>query len=106
MDIEKAMQFIVEHEAKIAAKVDALTDSVQAQKERVDGHEERLTRIETSVATVTDLVGRLAQAEIRLVERMQGQETRLASLETSFTKLMERLERFIQGREGNGRKRR
>ncbi|HEV2426457.1 MAG TPA: hypothetical protein VGZ29_16650 [Terriglobia bacterium] len=63
MDIEKTMQFILETQARLEA--------VAGQ------HEERLTRIETAVsdlatqvAGVTDLVGRLAQAELRLVERM------------------------------------
>lgn len=65
MDVERTIQFIL----------DAL-----ARLEAVSGqHEERLTRIETSVADltaqvagVTDLVGRLAQAELRLVARMDA----------------------------------
>lgn len=72
MDVERTIQFIL----------DAL-----ARLEAVSGqHDERLTRIESSVADlsvqvadlgaqvagVTDLVGRLAQAELRLVERMDA----------------------------------
>ncbi|MGH9354667.1 MAG: hypothetical protein ACRD10_00880 [Terriglobia bacterium] len=51
---------------------------------------------------MTDLVGRLAQAEIRLIERMDGQETRRQSLESNMSKFFERMDRFVQGLEGNG----
>ena len=61
------------------------------------GHEERIAKLETSVATVTDLVGRLGQAEIRLVERME-------KVEELEQRLFERMDRFIQGLEGNGHK--
>jgi chromosome segregation ATPase len=66
MDIEKTMQFILETQAKL---------EVSAQ-----GHEARMARLESSMATVTDLVGRLAQAEIRLVERMDGLAGRVDGL--------------------------
>jgi uncharacterized coiled-coil protein SlyX len=43
----------------------------QARLEAMAGqHDERLAKLEVSVATVSDLVGRLAQAELRLAERM------------------------------------
>ena len=35
---------------------------------------------------------------------MQGHEARLGSLETKTTQLFERMDRFIQGLEGNGHK--
>ena len=56
MDIEKTIQFILDTQAKIEASA--------------QGHEERIARLEASMATATDLIGRLAQAEIRLAERM------------------------------------
>ena len=56
MDIEKTIQFILNTQAKI---------EVSAQ-----GHEGRIAKLEASMAIASDLIGRLAQAEIRLAERM------------------------------------
>ena len=101
MDLERTMEFIVEQQAQLTASV---------QK-----HDEQIAHNSVQIATLTDLVGRLAQAEIRLVEemrgnearwaeRMQGHEARLGSLETKMTQFLERMDRFIQGLEGNGHK--
>lgn len=72
VDIEKTIQFILETQARLEATVGL--------------HDERLAKIEislagvtASLAGVTDLVGRLAQAEIQLVERMD----RLAESQTN-----------------------
>ena len=56
MDIEKTMRFILDAQARLEAVAGE--------------HDVRLAKIEVSVVTLTDLVGRLAQAELRLVERM------------------------------------
>jgi hypothetical protein len=64
-------------------------------------HDEQIGKCTEQIATLTDLVGRLAQAEIRSTEQTQA---RLASLETKTTQLFERMDRFIQGLEGNGHK--
>jgi CO/xanthine dehydrogenase FAD-binding subunit len=56
MDIEQTMEFILRTQAKHEAAI---------QK-----HDEQIAELRSSVATLSDLVGRLAQAEIRLVERM------------------------------------
>jgi hypothetical protein len=56
MDIEKTIEFILDTQGRLEATASQ--------------HDERLAKLETSLNTVTDLVGRLAQAEIRLVERM------------------------------------
>jgi hypothetical protein len=92
----------------------------------VQKHDEQIAHNSVQIATLTDLVGRLAQAEIRLVEemrgnearlaeqmqrheartaeQMQGHEARLGSLETKMTQFLDRMDRFIQGFEGNGHK--
>lgn len=77
MDLEKTMQFILEHEARLAARTDMIAELVKGlaatankHDELIAKHDEQIGRLETSVAAVTDLVGCLAQAEIRLVERM------------------------------------
>jgi chromosome segregation ATPase len=62
MDIEKTMEFILSVQARLEA-------SVQDDHERIAKHDEQIAKLESSIASVTDLVGRLAQAEIRLAER-------------------------------------
>jgi predicted nucleic acid-binding Zn-ribbon protein len=56
MDIERTMEFILRAQAKHEASI---------QK-----HDEEIAALRSSIASVSDLVGRLAQAEIHLVERM------------------------------------
>jgi chromosome segregation ATPase len=97
MDIERTMQFIVDQQAQFWA-------SVQKHDEQMAKHDEKIAKNSEQIATLTDLIGRLAQAEIRLAEQMQGHEARLASLETKTTQFLERMDRFIQGLEGNGHK--
>ena len=115
MDIERTMQFIVEQQAQFWASVQKHDQQIAELKAGMVKHDEQIAKNSEQIATLTDLVGRLAQAEIRLVERIQGQEARLgeqmqghearlASLETKATQLFERMDRFIQGLEGNGHK--
>ncbi|MGH9357354.1 MAG: hypothetical protein ACRD10_14605 [Terriglobia bacterium] len=103
------MEFILQTQAQIQAQHATAIQKSDERMTRIEmlagQHEERMDRTEASVATVTDLVGRLAQAEIRLVERMGGQETRLQSLESNMSKLFDRIDRFVQGLEGNGHER-
>lgn len=84
MDVEKTIQFILDTQARLEA--------VAGQ------HDERIARLEASVATVTDLVARLAQAEIRLVERMDQLTARVDQLAGSqaLTLTDQRLNTLIQ----------
>jgi chromosome segregation ATPase len=104
MDIERTMQFIVDQQAQFWASVQKHDEQIAELRASAAKHDEQIAKNNEQIATLTDLVGRLAQAEIRLVERMQGQEARLASLETKTTQLFERMDRFIRGLEGNGHK--
>jgi hypothetical protein len=70
MDIEKTMEFILSVQARLEASVQQ--------------HDERIAELKASVATVTDLVGRLAQTEIRLVERI---EAATGAMTTGFQEL-------------------
>jgi hypothetical protein len=64
MDLERTMQFILEMQAKLEA-------SAAKHDEQIAKHDEQIATLAASVTTLTDLVGRIAQAEIRLVERME-----------------------------------
>ena len=79
MDIEKTMEFILSTQARVEASIEKLEASAR-------GHEERITKLETSMATVTDLVGRLAQAQIQTVERMDSgfRELKEALISTDY----------------------
>lgn len=63
MDIERTMLFILEMQAKHAA-------AIQKHDEEIARNFGQIAELSRKVDTVTDLVGRVAQAEIRLVERM------------------------------------
>lgn len=72
MDIEKTMEFILNVQAKVEALGQQNAQRIAELQVLAKGHEERIAKLESSVATVTDLVGRLAQTETRLAERMNG----------------------------------
>jgi uncharacterized coiled-coil protein SlyX len=63
MDVEKTMQFILETQARLEASA--------------AGHEERIAKLENSMTTVTNYLGELAQAEVRLSQRMDGMAERM-----------------------------
>jgi seryl-tRNA synthetase len=93
-EIERTIQFILQHEAAVFARIDRLS----AASERHD----------QEISQLTDLVGRLAQAEIHLVERMDTLAERMEALATAHKETDERLnaliltvERYIAGRNGN-----
>jgi CO/xanthine dehydrogenase FAD-binding subunit len=103
MDMEQTIEFILSAQAKLEASV---------QK-----HDEQIGELRSSVATLSDLVGRLAQAEIRLVERMTSgiqevvermtsgfQEVKeiQANTEYKLNALIETVDKLIR-KNGNGR---
>jgi chromosome segregation ATPase len=99
MDIERTMQFIVEQQAHLTASTQKHDEQIAALTASVQKHDEH-------IGTLTNLLGRLAQAEIRLVERMEKVESDQQEMRTAMTRLFERMDRFIQGLEGNGHKQR
>ena len=79
MEIEKTMQFMLDMQAKHEAWLQKHEEAMKRHEEaftRIDAALEagaaRAAQLESSVATLTDLVGRVAQAEIRLTERMDS----------------------------------
>ena len=77
MDIENTMKFILDVQARLEASAQGHDERLARLEASAQGHDDRLAklessvvRLESSVATVTDLVGRVAQAETRLAERM------------------------------------
>ncbi len=79
MDIEKTMEFILSTQARLEASAAAHDERLARLEASNQLHSEQIAELKSSVASVTDLVGRLAQAEIRLVERMEGIGERMTS---------------------------
>ncbi len=86
MDIKKTMEFILAVQARLETSA--------------QGHEKRIAKLESSVATVTDLVGRLAEAQIRLAERMDAgfQELRGLHADTQYklNALIETVDKLVR----------
>ena len=76
MDIEKTMRFMLDMQAKHEAWLQQ--------------HDGEISRLNASMAAASDLIGRLAQAETRLVERM----------DTGFQKLRADVEKLTAGVDG------
>ena len=107
-EIERTIQFILQHEAQVFARIDRLSEASER-------HEKAIERHDNQISQLTDLVGRLAQAEIRLVERMdtlaQRMDTlaeRMDALAVAHKETDERLnaliitvQRYIAGRNGD-----
>jgi len=100
-EIERTIQFILQHEAQVFARIDRLSEASER-------HEKAIERHDNLISQLTDLVGRLAQAEIRLVERMDTLAERMDALAVAHKETDERLnalivtvERYIAGRNGD-----
>jgi hypothetical protein len=72
MDIEKTMQFMLDMRAKHEAWLQRHEEAFTRIDAALEAGAARAAQLESSVATLTDLVGRVAQAEIRLTERMES----------------------------------
>ena len=65
MDLERTMQFIVEQQAQFWSSVQKHDEQIADMRAAAAKHDEQ-------IATLTDLIGRVAKAEIRLTELMQA----------------------------------
>ncbi len=99
-EIERTIQFILQHEADVFARIDRLGSTVERHEQAIEQHDREISQL-------TNLVGRLAQAEIHLVERMDALAERMDTLASAHKETDERLnalivtvERYIAGRNG------
>jgi seryl-tRNA synthetase len=99
-EIERTIQFILQHEAEVFARIDRLSSTSERHELAIEHHDRGISQL-------TDLVGRLAQAEIHLVERMDALAERMNSMAAAHNETDERLnalivtvERYIAGRNG------
>ena len=94
MDVEKTMEFLLEHHARFAADMEEL-------KERVKEHDRVLSRHNDQIAQVTDLVGRVAQANLILNQRVVDVTGELGNLSGRLDALIVVVEKYLT--RGNGR---
>jgi chromosome segregation ATPase len=100
-EIERIIQFTLQHEAQVFARIDRLSETSER-------HETAIERHDNQISQLTDLVGRLAQAEVRLVERMDALAERMDAMAAGHRETGERLnalivtvERYIAGWKGD-----
>lgn len=72
MDVERTMQFILDALARLEAVSGAHEERLTRLESGLDSLRQQMANLGTQVAVITDLVGRLAQAELRLVARMDA----------------------------------
>ncbi|MDE3181717.1 MAG: hypothetical protein KGM47_18885 [Acidobacteriota bacterium] len=89
MDVEKTMQFILEMQAKHEV-------AAQRHDEQIAKHDQQLALLEKSVAAVTDLVGRLAQAELRLVDRINELRDAQAGTDYKLNALIDTVDKLAR----------
>lgn len=94
MDVEKTIQFILEMQAKHEAVSQRNAEQIARNSEQMGKHDERLALIERSLASVTDLVGRLAQAELRLVDRINDLRDAQAGTDYKLNALIETVDKL------------
>ena len=114
------MQFILEQQAQLTAsqqkhdeQLDKISRQIAENARQIAQNSEQIHKHDLQIASLTDLLGLLAQAETRLNQRLESTERRWEErvlkidssqqeMREAFTKLLDRLDRFIQGRDGNG----
>jgi chromosome segregation ATPase len=127
MDLERTMQFIVEQQAQLTASVQKHDEQILKMGEHMHEIDEQMLKIEgrlvqsaelihnhdQQIGSLTELLGVLAQGEIRLNQRLESMESRWSDrmekmeasqqeMRVAMTSLAQRLDRFIQGLDGNG----
>jgi len=107
------MQFILEQQAQLTASQQRHDEQLDKISRQIAENAKQIHQHDQQIASLTDLLGLLAQAETRLNQRLESTERRWEErvlkmdssqqeMREAFTKLLDRLDRFIQGRDGNG----
>jgi chromosome segregation ATPase len=100
-EIERTIEFILQHEAEVFARIDRLGSTMEQNEQAITRHEQAIERHDREISQLTDLVGRLAQAEIHLVERMDTLAGAHKETDERLNALIVTVERYIAGRNGD-----
>lgn len=82
MDAERAMQFIIEAQAQQAVTLQAHADILRDHAEQI--------------ASVTNLIGRLAQAELALTQEMRGLRAVQSQTDERLNLLIEVVDKLVR----------
>ncbi|MGH9520379.1 MAG: hypothetical protein ACRD2D_12050 [Terriglobales bacterium] len=103
MDLERATEFLLAAQAQHSAMLQqqALTlkaheESMRAHAAGMRAHEEALRDLDGRLVTITDLVGRLAQAELHLVADMRAADERSKASDERLNALIEIVDQVIR----------
>jgi histidinol dehydrogenase len=95
MDVEKTIQFMVEHQAQFDAKLAAFHEKFSADMEELRKRQEATERLINAFA-------KAGQAQIELHSaRLDGLESRLEVQEREFKAFLDRFDAYLR-RAGNG----
>ncbi|MGH9398710.1 MAG: hypothetical protein ACRD18_17910 [Terriglobia bacterium] len=97
------MQFILEMQAKHEAAAQRNDEQIARNSEQIAKHDEQIAKnseqiavLERSVASVTDLVGRVAQAELHLVDRINDLRDAQASTDYKLNALIDAVDKLVR----------
>ncbi|MGH9543543.1 MAG: hypothetical protein ACRD2H_16890 [Terriglobales bacterium] len=114
MDVERTMQFILDAQARQAASLQAHAAFLQEHAANLQKHDavmqkhaatlqvhaEALRKNDQQIATITDLFGRLAKAELRLVDDVRSlrrdAEARMNALDERLNILIDTADKLIR----------
>jgi chromosome segregation ATPase len=100
-EIERTIEFILRHEGEVFARIDRLSATSERHEQAMERHEQAMERHDREISQLTDLLGRLAQAEIHLVERMDALAAAHKETGERLNVLIDTVERYITGRNGD-----
>jgi len=107
-EMERAMEFLLDHHAKFAAELQQSRDDMQIIRETQRDFQSQLGKLGEAVIALTGMVGRIAEAQIRTDTRVAEIAEAQVAMTARVAEIAERLNDFIVVVEryigGNGKK--
>jgi len=107
-EMERAMEFLLDHHAKFAAELHQSRDDMQIIRETQRDFQSQLGKLGEAVIALTSIVGRIAEAQIRTDTRVAEIAEAQVATTAQVAEIAERLNDFIVVVEryigGNGKK--
>ncbi len=106
MDPEKTMEFILEQQAAMSVRQDAIFNMIEAGMKLIAGHDRRIASHDRQIKSIADGLERVVEAQGGLTHAQQITEERLSRLAEAQQATDEKLNRLIdtlQRNASNGR---
>ena len=101
MDVEKTMEFLLEHHARFAADMEELKERTKEHDRLLAKHDDQIGQLTNQIGELTNLIGRVAQASLILNQRVVDVAEGLGNLSGRLDALIVVVEKYLTG--GNGR---